>query len=142
MTLNKSKNIFLTLNRSKKLTAKLPWEKPDASAFFLRPLPTGIPPWLLGPMRVSTSSELYPDTGLFLFFECLGIQFLIHPPTPDTVSQATYGYLPLTVQHLCYLWGAMPRQRSPGAFPPTVPREAENFPRGDKHFKLYDHPNL
>ena len=142
MTLNKSKNIFLTLNRSKKLTAKLPWEKPDASAFFLRPLPTGIPPWLLRPMRVSTSSELYADTGLFLFFECLGIQFLIHPPTPDTVSQATYGYLPFTVQHLCYLWGAMPRQRSPGAFPPTVPREAENFPRGDKHFKLYDHPNL
>ena len=63
------------------------------------------------------------------------------PPYPWH-SQATYGYLPLTVQHLCYLWGAMPRQRSPGAFPPTVPREAENFPRGDKHFKLYDHPNL
>ena len=37
---------------------------------FLRPLPcvTGTPPWLLRPMRVSTSSELYPDTWLFFCF--------------------------------------------------------------------------
>ena len=54
---------------------KLPWEKPNAQPFFLRPLPcvTGTPPWLLRP-EASTSSELYPDTMLF-FCECLGIQF-------------------------------------------------------------------
>ena len=45
---------------------------------FLRPLPcvTGTPPQLLRPIRVSTGSELYPDTG---FFECLGIQFFNSP---------------------------------------------------------------
>ena len=79
LTLNKSKNILPTLNKPKKnLTAKLPWEKPDTYAFvfLFRSLPhvTGTPPWLLRPMRVSTSSELYPDTWLF-FFECIGIQF-------------------------------------------------------------------
>ena len=44
--------------------------------FLFRPLPhvNGTPPWLLRPMRVSTSSELYPNTWLF-FFECIGIQF-------------------------------------------------------------------
>ena len=44
----------------------------------LRPLPcvTGTPPQLLRPVRVSTGSELYPDTG---FFECLGIQFFNSP---------------------------------------------------------------
>ena len=30
--------------------------------------------------------SLYPDTGLFLFHERLGIQFFNSPPTPDTVS--------------------------------------------------------
>ena len=34
--------------------------------FCLRPLPcvTGTPPWLPRPVKVSTSSELYPDTRL------------------------------------------------------------------------------
>ena len=45
--------------------------------FLFRPLPhvTSTPPWLLRPMRVSTSSELYPNTWLFFVFECIGIQF-------------------------------------------------------------------
>ena len=45
---------------------------------FLRPLPcvTDTPPQLLRPVRVSTGSELYPDTG---FFECLRIQFFNSP---------------------------------------------------------------
>ena len=110
--------------------------------FLFRPLPrvTGTPPWLLRPMRVSTSSELYPNTWVF-FFECIGIQF----------------FNSLT----CDLRDAMPRQRSLT----LIPREAEDFPRGDKHFKhvpppiyliclspkelyrkvlfkLYDRPNL
>ena len=35
--------------------------------FFLRPLPcvTGTPPQLLRPVRVSSGSELYPNTGFF-----------------------------------------------------------------------------
>ena len=82
--------------------------------FLFRPLlgVTRTPPWLLRPMRVSTSSELYPDTWLvFVFFECIGIQF----------------FNSLT----CDLPNTMPRQRSLT----LIPREAEDFPRGDKHFK-------
>ena len=81
--------------------------------FLFRPLPrvTGTPPWLLRPMRVSTSSELYPDTRLFLFFECIGIQF----------------FNSLT----CDLRDTMPRQRSLT----LISKEGEDFPRGDKHFK-------
>ena len=63
--------ILLTLNRSKKTNSKTLWEKPDAYAllFFFRPLPhvTGTPPQLLR-LRVSTGSELYPDTWLFFVF--------------------------------------------------------------------------
>ena len=45
---------------------------------FLRPLPcvTGTPPQLLRPVRVSTGSELYPDTG---FLEFLSIHFFNAP---------------------------------------------------------------
>ena len=93
--------------------AKLPWEKLDAypSFFFLFwPLPhvTSTPPWLLRPVRVSTSSELYPNTWLF---DCLGIQF----------------FNSLT----CDLRDTMPRQRSPT----FIPREAKDFPRGDNYSK-------
>ena len=51
---------------------------------FLRPLPcvNGTPPWLLRPVKVSTSSKLYPDTRLFFYAEVLS--FLIH-------SHMTYG---------------------------------------------------
>ena len=81
--------------------------------FLFRPLPhvTSTPPWLLRPMRVSTSSELYPDTLLFFVFECLGIQF----------------FNSLT----CDLWDTMPLQRSPT----LIPREAADFPKGDNHSK-------
>ena len=41
----------------------------------------------------------------FLFTGCLSIQFFLF--TPNTVSQATYGYLPLTVQHLYDLGNVM-----------------------------------
>ena len=61
------KNSLLTLNKLKKLTMKHPWEKLDAyaSVFWPGPHVTGTPPWLLRPVKVSTSSELYPDTWLF-----------------------------------------------------------------------------
>ena len=78
----------------------------------LMPHVTGTPPWLLRPVRVSNSSEYYPDTWLFFgFFECIGIQF----------------FNSLT----CDLRDAMPRQRSLT----LIPREAEDFPRDGKHFK-------
>ena len=81
--------------------------------FVFRPLPhvTGTPPQLLRPVRVSSGSELYPDTWIFFVFECIGIQF----------------FNLLT----CDLWDAMPRQRSLT----LIPREAEDFPRDDRHFK-------
>ena len=65
-------NSFSRLSTNqKKPTAKLSWEKPDvyAFSFLFRPLPyvTSTPPWLLRPIRVSTSSELYPDTCLFFW---------------------------------------------------------------------------
>ena len=80
--------------------------------FFFWPWPhvTGTPPWLIRLVRVSTSSELYPDTWLF-FFVCLGIQF----------------FNSLT----CDLGDTMPRLRSLT----LIPREVENFSRGDRHFK-------
>ena len=44
--------------------------------FWLLPHVTGTPPWLLRPLRISASSELYLTlASLILFFECLGIQF-------------------------------------------------------------------
>ena len=103
--------ILLTLNKSKiKVTTKLPWEKLDAYAFFwLSPHVIGTPPWLLRRVRVSTSSELYANSRLF--FECLGIQF----------------FNLLT----CGLQDTMPCQRSPT----LIPREAEDFSRGDTHSK-------
>ena len=106
---------MLTLNKLRKLTTKIPWEKKlDAYASFFSffwPFPhvTGTPPWLLRPVRVFTSSELHPDT--WLFFECLGIQF----------------FNSLT----CDLQDAMPCQR----LPTPILREAEDFPRGDNHSK-------
>ena len=61
---------------------------------------TGTPPWLLRPVRTSTSSELYPHTWwLFLFFNSV---------TCD-LGKATH--------------------------PTPLPREVEDFPRGDKYFK-------
>ena len=119
---------------------KTPLEKPEAKAFFLRPLPcvTGTPPWLLRP-EASTSSDLYPDTRLF-FVNAQASSFLIH-------SHVTYG----TPCHA--------RGHSRSFFHPTfftvsatdlrerflhsgvfylallIPREAEDFSRGDRHFK-------
>ena len=136
--------------------------------FLFRPLPrvTGTPPWLLRPMRVSTSFELYPDTRLFfVFLNAQASSFLI-----QTHLRVTYG-TPCRVRghsraHTCDLRDAMPRQRSLYIDPPPfLPREAEDFLRGDKHFKhvpppiyliclspkelyrkvlfkLYDRPNL
>ena len=84
---------------------------------FLRPLScvTDTPSRLLWPVKVSTSSKLYPHTRLLIFWvfflECSGIQFF---------SSLT-----------CDLRDTMLRQRSLT----LLPREAEGFPRDDRHFK-------
>ena len=77
--------------------------------FWPSPHVTSTPPWLLRLVRISTSSELYPDTRLF--FECLGIQFLI-------CSLVSYGMRCYARGHLHFL-----------------PREADDFPRGERYFK-------
>ena len=63
----KFSSYFADFEQVKKLTVKLPWEKLDAytSFFWTWPHVTDTPPWLLRPVRVSTSSELYLDTWLF-----------------------------------------------------------------------------
>ena len=53
---------------------------------------------------------------LDFFFECLGIQ--------------SFNWV------TCDLWDTMPRQRSPT----LIPRKAEDFPRGDSHFKHFVPP--
>ena len=90
---------------------KTPLGETGSLCIFFWPWPhiTGTPPWLLRPVRVSTSSELYPNT--WLFFECLGIHF----------------FTSLT----CGLLDTMPCQTSLT----LIPREAEDFPKGDNHSK-------
>ena len=57
----------------------------------------GTPPWLLTPVKVSTSSELYPDYfWLPTFFACSSIQFFDSPPFSQ---QSHLGYLCLLAPH-------------------------------------------
>ena len=98
--------------------------------FFSRELihVTGTPPWLLRPVKVSTSSELYPD-----YFQASS--FLIHPPFPTQsvrlplVSYPSLCSTCVTYRRLCIAIGQQVLPTQP------IPREAEDFPRGDKHFK-------
>ena len=62
--------------------------------------------------------------------------FLIQLPFPNTVSQDTFGTLPLTVQYLGDLRDAMPRYWSPSTSYPTLPREAEDLAMGGKYLCL------
>ena len=55
--------------------------------------------------------------------------FLIHH-FPNTVRQATFGYLTLTVQHLCDLQDAM----SQGAFHLTLNQGSRGFTKGSQVF--------
>ena len=52
--------------------------------------------------------------------------FLIHP---NTVSQATYGCLHLTLLQLFNLRDTMPRQGSPGASHPMLTQRSGGFPK-------------
>ena len=74
-------------------------------------------------------------SNLYYLLAAQASSFLIHPDIPNTVSQDTFGTLPLTVQYLCDLRDAMSRHWSPSTFHPTLPIEAEDFPRGAKYPK-------
>ena len=63
-------DILLTLNKLSNTINKLPWsnQMPRHSFFWGHYPVTRTPPWLLRPVKASTSSELYPDTRLLGFF--------------------------------------------------------------------------
>ena len=97
---------------------------------------TGTPPWLLRPVKISTSSKLYPDYfRLPTFLDCPGIQFFDSPffqhsqlgcfffTCPSLCSTCvTYGTLCHAIDHQM-----LPTQ--------SLPRKAEDFPTGDKYLK-------
>ena len=58
---------FADFEEVKKINKKTPLGETGCLCIFSWPWPhvTGTPPWLLRPVKVSTSSELYPDTWLF-----------------------------------------------------------------------------
>ena len=65
-----------------------------------------------------------------LFFNgCSSIQIFIHSLFSNTVSEATLGTLPFTVQHLYHLWDAMPCHWLPVLPTQPLPREIEGFSR-------------
>ena len=101
---------MLNLNKFKKLTIKLPWEKLDAYASFFG---HGLMSLALHPgfSDLWRSPPALSSTLTLGFFECLGIQF----------------FNSLT----CDLQDAIPWQRSPT----LIPRELEDFPRGFNHSK-------
>ena len=61
------------------------------------------------------------------FTGCSSIQFFNSPPSPNQVSQAARGYLPLTVQRLCDLRETMPRHWSASASHPTFSQGGRGF---------------
>ena len=97
----------------KKTSNKTPVGETGSLCIFFWPWShvTGTPPWLLRPVKVSTSSELYPNTWLFFVFECIGIQF----------------FNSLT----CDLWDAMPCHWSQCASqPPCHPSLSRGLSQG------------
>ena len=87
--------------------------------------------WLPRPMKVSTSSELYPGYVLLpTFFDCPGIQSFDSPITqPVRLHLTTYHSLcstSVTYRTPCHasVHQVLPTQ--------PFPREAEDFPSGGK----------
>ena len=76
-----------------------------------------------------------PNNPYFLLTGCLGIQFLIYSPFPtQSVRLPLVTYPPLcstcvTYRTLCHAIGHQMLPTQP------LPREAEDFPRGDQYFK-------
>ena len=78
---------------------------------------TSIPPWLLKPLKVSTSSELYPEYFWLPIFLDPGIQFFNSPPFPTQSVRLPLVAYPFTAQHLCDLQDTMPYASSHQVFP-------------------------
>ena len=96
----------------------------------------GTPPWLLRPAKVSTSSELYPDDfRLPTFLNVQASSFLIHSPFPTRSVRLPLVIYPslcstcVTYRTLCHAIGHQVFPTQP------LPREVEDFLRGDKYFK-------
>ena len=84
---------------------------------------TGTPPWLLRPLKVSPMSELYSNYFWLPTFVIRQAPSFLIDSFPSVVSQATFGYLPFTVQHLCDL----PHHWSPHASHPTLTQQSIGF---------------
>ena len=103
---------------------------------------TGTPSWLLRPVKVSTSSELYLTAfGCLLFVQASS--FFYSPPFPSTcvtyrTSCHAIGNQVLLTQpsSTCVNYG-MPCRTSGHQAPPiqSLPRELGDFPRGGNHSK-------
>ena len=89
---------------------------------------TGTPPWLLRPVKVSTSCELYPDYfRLPTFRNVQASRFLIL--LTQSVRLPSLCSTCVTYRTPCHAIGHLVLPTQP------IPREAEDFPRGDKYFK-------
>ena len=103
--------ILLTLGKSKNQPySKIPLEETGCLSIFGLPPVTGTPPWLLR-LKVSTSSELYPDTLgslFFCFFVSLNEQafsFLICTHVTYGMPCHTRGHHSLTQGSRGFPWG-------------------------------------
>ena len=95
---------------------------------------TDTPPWLFRHVKVTTSSESYPEYfPQPTFLECSGTQFLYLPLTQSVrLHLATYHSLcstRVTNRMLCHAIGHQVLLTQP------LPREAEDFCMGEQHFK-------
>ena len=94
---------------------------------------TRTPPWLLRPIKVSTSPELYPDHfRLPTFLNVQASSLLILLTQSVRLPLVTYPSLCstcVTYRTPCHAIGHQVLPTQP------IPREVEDFPRGDKYFK-------
>ena len=97
---------------------------------------TSTPPWLLRLVKVSTSSELFPNYfRLPTFLNVQASSFLIHSPFPTQSVRLPFVTYPslcstcMTYRMLCHAIGHQVLPTQP------LPREVEDFPRVDRYFK-------
>ena len=97
---------------------------------------TSTPPWLLRLVKVSTNSELFPNYfRLPTFLNVQASSFLIQSPFPTQSVRLPFATYPslcntcMTYRMLCHAIGHQVLPTQP------LPREVEDFPRGDRYFK-------
>ena len=62
-------------------------------------------------------------SNLSYLLACQAASFSIHPFFPNTISQGTFGTLPLTVPYLCDLWNVMSCHWSKNTSHSILPRK-------------------